>query len=76
MFNIALFAFSLGRLTLDLVLLSLAMNFVTSEVMEYVLNICNQRKMALIISDMSEKIAAEVITRLGRGVTLLEGRGA
>jgi uncharacterized membrane-anchored protein YitT (DUF2179 family) len=76
MFNIALFAFSLGHLPLDLVLFSLAMSFVTSQVIEYVLNISNQRKMALIISDMSEKIAAEVISRLGRGATLLEGRGA
>ncbi len=76
MFNIALFAFSLGRLPLDLVLFSLAMSFVTSQVMEYILNISNQRKMALIVSDRSDKIAAEVLSRLGRGATLLEGRGA
>jgi uncharacterized membrane-anchored protein YitT (DUF2179 family) len=75
-FNIALLAFSLGRLPVDLVLFSMAMSFVTSQVMEYVLNFSNQRKMALIISDMSEKIAAEVLARLGRGVTVLEGRGA
>jgi uncharacterized membrane-anchored protein YitT (DUF2179 family) len=75
-FNIALFAFSLGRLPVDLVLFSLAMSFVTSQVMEYILNISNQRKMALIISDMSEMIASEVLSRLGRGVTVLEGRGA
>jgi uncharacterized membrane-anchored protein YitT (DUF2179 family) len=75
-FNIALFAFSLGRLPVDLVLFSLAMSFVTSQVMEYILNISNQRKMALIISDMSEMIASEVLSRLGRGVTVLQGRGA
>ena len=46
LFNIALFAFSFGRLPVDLVLFSLAMSFVTSQVMEYVLNISNQRKMA------------------------------
>ncbi len=75
-FNIALLASSLGRLPVDLVLFSLAMSFVTSQVMDYVLNISNQRKMALIISDLSEKIAAEVLTRLGRGATLIAGRGA
>jgi uncharacterized membrane-anchored protein YitT (DUF2179 family) len=75
-FNIALFAFSMGRLPVDLVLFSVAMSFVTSQVMEYALNISNQRKMALIISDSSEKIASEVLSRLGRGVTVLEGRGA
>jgi uncharacterized membrane-anchored protein YitT (DUF2179 family) len=75
-FNIALFAFCLGRLPVDLVLFSVAMSFVTTQVMEYILNISNQRKMALIISDMSEKIASDVLSRLGRGVTVLEGRGA
>jgi uncharacterized membrane-anchored protein YitT (DUF2179 family) len=76
MFNIALFACSLGRLPVDLVLFSVAMSFVTTQVMEYTLNISNQRKMALIISDSAEEIAAEVMKRLGRGVTVLEGRGA
>ena len=75
-FNIALFAFSMGRLPLDMVLYSLAMSFVTSQVMEYILNISNQRKMALIISDNASRIASEILTRLGRGATLLDGRGA
>jgi uncharacterized membrane-anchored protein YitT (DUF2179 family) len=75
-FNIALFAFSLGRLPVDLVLFSLAMSFVTSQVVDYVLNISNQRKMALIISDKSDRIASEILSRLERGATLLAGRGA
>jgi len=76
LFNIGLFAFSLGRLPLDLVLFSLAMSYVTSQVVEYVLNFSNQRKMALIISDHVDRIAPEILSRLGRGATLLEGRGA
>ncbi|MEJ2156030.1 MAG: YitT family protein [Desulfobacteraceae bacterium] len=75
-FNIGLFALSLGRLPMDLVLFSLAMSYVTSEVIEYVLNFSNQRKMALIVSDHSDRIAPEILSRLGRGATLLEGRGA
>lgn len=75
-FNIALFALSLGHLPVDLVLYSLAMSFVTSQVIEYVLNISNQRKLALIVSDKSDDIASEILERLERGVTLLEGRGA
>ena len=75
-FNIALFALSLGRLPVDLVLYSLAMSFVTSQVLEYFLNISNQRKMALIISKRSNRIATEIMGRMHRGVTLLEGRGA
>lgn len=75
-FNIGLFAFSFARLPVDLVLFSLAMSFVTSQVIEYVLNFSNQRKMALIVSEHSSRIAPEILSRLGRGATLLEGRGA
>lgn len=75
-FNIGLFAFSFARLPIDLVLFSLAMSFVTSQVIEHVLNFSNQRKMALIVSDHSSRIAQEILSRLGRGATLLEGRGA
>jgi uncharacterized membrane-anchored protein YitT (DUF2179 family) len=75
-FNIGLFALSLGRLTVDLVLYSLAMSFITSQVLDYFLNISNQRKMALIISEKSSQIAQAILTRINRGATLLEGRGA
>lgn len=75
-FNIGLFSLSLGRLTVDLVLYSLAMSFVTSQVLDYFLNISNQRKLALIISDKSSQIAQAILTRINRGATLLEGRGA
>ena len=76
LFNISLFAFSLGRLPLDQVLFSLAMSFITSQVVNYFLSIFNQRKMVLIISQKSEAIAAEVLNRIHRGATFLEGRGA
>ncbi len=75
-FNIGLLALSLGHLPVDLVLFSLAMSFVTSQVVDYLLNFGNQRKMALIVSDQSNRIAPEILSRLGRGATLLEGRGA
>ncbi len=76
LFNIGLFAFSFARLPVDLVLFSLAMSFVTSQVMEYVLNFSNQRKMVMIVSEHSRRIAPEILSRLGRGATLLEARGA
>jgi uncharacterized membrane-anchored protein YitT (DUF2179 family) len=75
-FNIALFAFSLGRLPIDLVLYSLALSYITSQVLDYFLNFSNQRKMALIISDSSSQIAMAILAKLGRGATLLDGRGA
>ncbi|HDI59851.1 MAG TPA: YitT family protein [Desulfobacteraceae bacterium] len=76
LFNISLFAFSLGRLPLDLVLFSLAMSFVTSQTVNYFLSIFNQRKLVLIISEHADAIAAEILSRIHRGATYLEGRGA
>lgn len=75
-FNIGLFSLGLGHLPVDLVLFSLAMSFVTGEVVEYILNFSNQRKMALIVSNQSSRIASEILSRLHRGATVLEGRGA
>jgi len=75
-FNITLFAFSFGHLPVDLVLYSIAMSFVTSQVLDYVLNISNQRKMALVISDAPDRIASKIMKKMHRGVTVLEGHGA
>lgn len=75
-FNLILFAFSFGFLEADLVLYSLFMSFISSQTMEYVLTIFNQRKMVIVISDLNEKIAGQIHSRLNRGVTFLDGSGA
>jgi uncharacterized membrane-anchored protein YitT (DUF2179 family) len=75
-FNLVLFAFSFGFLDADLVLYSIFMSFISSQAMDYVLTIFNQRKMVIVISDLNETIAREIHTRLNRGVTFLSGRGA
>lgn len=75
-FNVVLFAFSFGMLNADLVLYSLIMSFVSSQMLDYVLTISNQRKMVFIISDQNERIAKDIHTRLTRGVTFLNGSGA
>jgi uncharacterized membrane-anchored protein YitT (DUF2179 family) len=75
-FNIFLFAFSFGFLEADLVLYSLFMSFITSQTLDYVLTVFNQRKMVFIISDLNQKIANEIHTRINRGVTFLNGSGA
>jgi uncharacterized membrane-anchored protein YitT (DUF2179 family) len=75
-FNVVLFAFSFGFLDTDLVLYSLFMSFISSQSLEYVLAIFNQRKMVFIISDLNEKIANAIHTRINRGVTYLNGSGA
>ncbi|MCB2147490.1 MAG: YitT family protein [Deltaproteobacteria bacterium] len=75
-FNVVLFAFSFGALETDLVLYSLFMSFISSQTLDYVLAFSNQRKMVFIISDLNDRIAKEIHTRLSRGVTFLEGSGA
>jgi uncharacterized membrane-anchored protein YitT (DUF2179 family) len=75
-FNLVLFAFSFGFLEADLVLYSLFMSFISTQTMDYVLTIFNQRKMVIVISDLNEKIAGEIQSRLNRGVTFLNGSGA
>ncbi len=76
LFNMVLFGFSFKLLDVDLVLYSLAMSFIISQVLDYVLTIFNQRKMVLIISDFHNEIAREINNRLKRGVTFLNGSGA
>ena len=74
-FNLVLFAFSFVILSIDTVLYSLAMSYVTSVVLDHVLTIFNQRKMALIISDQSKIIAELIHKRLRRGATYIHGSG-
>ena len=75
-FNLVLFAFSFGALSIEMVLYSLAMSFLTSFVLEHVLTMFNQRKMVLIISGNHEVIARDINNKLNKGVTYLDGRGA
>ena len=74
-FNLVLFAFSFLILSVDIVLYSLAMSYVTSVVLDHVLTIFNQRKMALIVSDQSQAISEIIHKRLRRGATFLHGSG-
>ena len=74
-FNLVLFAVSFVILSVDTVLYSLAMSYVTSVVLNQVLTIFNQRKMALIISEHSDDIAKHIHQRLRRGATYLHGSG-
>lgn len=75
-FNLTLFTMSLFFIKVDLVLYSMALTFVSSMVMEYFLGMFNQRKMVIIISENSTQIADDIMKKLHRGITFLEGRGA
>ncbi len=75
-FNLVLFGLSFGFLSIDIILYSLILSFVVSQVMDYFLSMFNQRKMVIIISDKSESIAEAILKKLQRGSTFLFGRGA
>ena len=75
-FNLALFGISFGFMDIDLILFSLILSFVASQVADYFLSMFNQRKMVIIISDRSDSIAKAIFEKLNRGSTFLFGRGA
>lgn len=57
-------------------LYSLVAVYTSSKVLDYVLTGFNQRKSIFIISDYSQEIADQILGRLHRGVTFLQGTGA
>ncbi|MEA3436821.1 MAG: YitT family protein [Thermodesulfobacteriota bacterium] len=75
-FNLVLFGLSFGFMDIDLILFSLILSFVVSQVADYFLSMFNQRKMVIIISDRSDSIAKAIFEKLNRGSTFLFGRGA
>lgn len=75
-FNFVLFLFSFGSLKMELIIYSMAMSFISSQVIDSFLSMFNQRKMVLVISKNSEAIAKEIMTKLNKGATFLHGRGA
>ena len=75
-FNFALFLLSFGSLNTDLILYSMAMSYITSQVIEYFMMLFNQRKMIFIISNNPKEISDEIINKLRRGATFLKGEGS
>ncbi len=75
-FNFILFLFSFGTLAADLILYSMAMSYITSQVIEYFITLFNQRKMIFIISNNPRQITDEIMKKLNRGATFLKGEGA
>jgi len=76
LFNCVLFSFSFAALDNDLVIASMISVFVTSVTVDYTLSMFNQRKLAFVISDKPQEIAARVMEHLKIGTTLLPATGA
>ncbi|MDR3641812.1 MAG: YitT family protein [Humidesulfovibrio sp.] len=75
LFNLLVFAVGFAMLKLEIVLYSVAMNFLVGWVTDACLSMFSERRMALVISSQPEAIVQAVLHRLGRGATLLEARG-
>jgi len=74
-FNLLVFAMGFATLKLEIVLYSVAMNFLVGWVTDACLSMFSERRMALVISTQPAAIVQAVLHRLGRGATLLEARG-
>ena len=75
MYNLVLFLCALPVLHIDRILYSIIGIFITTQTMEYVASMFNERKLAFIISNDPEAIAERIMADLHRGVTLLSGKG-
>jgi uncharacterized membrane-anchored protein YitT (DUF2179 family) len=75
-FNSLIICSGAWLLDLEKALYSIIYMFVCSRVINLVVKGFSDRKSILIISDVAEDIAAEVLKHHGRGVTFLQGEGA
>ena len=75
-FNLVLFSAGFSIMEIDSMLYSLAMSFLTAQVVDYFLSMFSQRKMVLVISEKSGDIAPLILGKLKRGATFLDGQGA
>ncbi len=75
-FNFILFLFSFGMLDTTLILYSMAMSYITSQVIEYFMTLFSERKVILIISTEPRKITNEINEKLKSGATFIKGEGA
>ncbi|WP_018123498.1 YitT family protein [Desulfovibrio oxyclinae] len=75
-FNSILFATSLARVSLDTIVASIIMVFITAMTVDQTLSMFNQRKVVFIISDMANEISDCILTELRQSATFLYGFGA
>ncbi|OEU69765.1 MAG: hypothetical protein BA863_01880 [Desulfovibrio sp. S3730MH75] len=74
-FNVLVLGVGLLWLNINDVLYSLAMIYIASAGTDAVQALFNQRKMVLIITSFPEDVSGAIMTRHGRGTTLLNARG-
>ena len=76
LFNALVLAVAAYFFSLERALYSLVFMYVSGKVIDSILTGFNQRKAILVVTDRADAIAAQILNRLHRGATLLEGTGA
>jgi uncharacterized membrane-anchored protein YitT (DUF2179 family) len=75
-FNAVLFSFSFYELSLDLIIASLILVFISAMIIDKTLSLFNQRKVVFIISDKAEEISDDILHKLKQSGTFIKGIGA
>ncbi len=74
-FNVLLFSLVMASYSSDILIASIILTYVTSNSLDYMLSLFNQRKIVYIISDLSDRIAESMLNDLHIGATFIKGRG-
>ena len=74
-YNAVLFMAALPIISIDNLLYSMIMIYLTATLMDFFMGMFDQRKLVLIISEEHERIAHGIMADLRRGCTLLHGQG-
>lgn len=75
LFNALLFLCGSFRLSLDIIIASLIMIFISSQTLEYVVGMFNRRKLVLIISQCGEIIGEAILASEKFGATMIRSKG-
>lgn len=75
-FNLILFSLVATNYSADILIASVILTYVTTNCLDYLLTLFNQRKIVYVISELSSEIAESMIKDLNIGATFIKGRGA
>ena len=76
LFNFLILAMAIFMFDIELAMYTMIAIFVSSKAIDALQEGFNHKKTIIIISDRSQEIAKELMEKVGRGVTFLEGEGA
>ena len=75
-FNLVLYTLVATSYSADILIASIILTYVTTNCLDYLLTLFNQRKIVYVISELSTDIADSMISDLNIGATCIKGRGA